>query len=320
MTYVPLMDGVEAVMRAPAEPGPARGHLAEPHVFTPLEGKHTSPDIDHGSTSWKTAIAAVCRFSPEVFELVMLDLVRHPNLTSSNIVRADIVHDSAKQVNRGDHPDFGVGSEYTAIFDSTAYEASGWHCDRRLVRRLIPRNQQRDRILEQTCIFLSRIADDSIGSLVVYIPHVMRAEEMPHYHPAVKQLAFHHSYPRNPSPLGPGKDAGRVSVSYEYFDSNQSLDDTRLDRTALKLLQTVHKHGEGQLTGYEKRVHHDQIIPQKRYQDTYARLKAKYGKQLTTTWVEVTDPVKHVFEDIGIAAFLVELWDDMYSRPVTVDA
>nr|OQO24733.1 hypothetical protein B0A51_08804 [Rachicladosporium sp. CCFEE 5018] len=148
----------------------------------------------------------------------------------------------------------------------------------------------------------------------------MRAGDMPHYHPAVRQLAFHHSCPRNPSPLGPGLVASKISLSYEYFDSKQSPNDTRLDRTALKLLQTVHKHGEGQLTGYEKRVHHDQIIPQKRYQDTYARLKAKYGKQLTTSWVEVTDPVKHVFEDIGIAAFLIELWDDMYHRPVTVNA
>ncbi|KAK6432704.1 tRNA(Ser) Um(44) 2'-O-methyltransferase [Oleoguttula sp. CCFEE 5521] len=304
------MDGAEAAMRAPAEPGSVSGHLAEPHVFTPLEGKHTLPDIDHGNNSWTTALAALCRFPPEVFEVVMLDLVRHPKLTSSNIVRADIIHDSAEQVHREDHPDLSVGT----------YEASGWHCDRYLVRRLIPRNQQRDRLLEQTCLFLSRDTENNTESLVIYIPHVMRAEDMPHYHPTVKQLAFHHSYPRNPSPLGPGKDAGKISLSYAYFDSNQSLDDTRLDRTALKLLQTVHKHGEGQLTGYEKRVHHDQIIPQKRYQDTYARLKAKYGKQLTTSWVEVTDPVKHVFEDIGIAAFLIELWDDTYHRPVTADA
>jgi tRNASer (uridine44-2'-O)-methyltransferase len=75
----------------------------------------------------------------------------------------------------------------------------------------------------------------------------------------------------------------------------------------------VHKHGQGQLLGYEKRVHLDQLIPQKRYQDTYARLKTKYGRHLAEEWVEVTDPGKHVFEDIGIAAFLIELWRDMYS-------
>ena len=89
-------------------------------------------------------------------------------------------------------------------------------------------------------------------------------------------------------------------------------------REALKLLQTVHKHGQGQLAGYEKRVHLDQIIPQKRYQDTYARLKAKYGRKLSEAWVEVTDPGKHVFEDLGIAAFLLELWEDMYATPELV--
>ncbi len=54
------------------------------------------------------------------------------------------------------------------------------------------------------------------------------------------------------------------------------------------------------------------MIPQKRYQDTYARLKAKHGRHLSETWVEVTDPGKHVFEDLGIAAFLIELWRDWY--------
>jgi len=33
---------------------------------------------------------------------------------------------------------------------------------------------------------------------------------------------------------------------------------------------------------------------------------------LSECWVEVTDPGKHVFEDIGIAAYLIELWRDMY--------
>jgi tRNASer (uridine44-2'-O)-methyltransferase len=64
-------------------------------------------------------------------------------------------------------------------------------------------------------------------------------------------------------------------------------------------------------------VHHDQLIPQKSYQDTYARLKTKYGRRLVENWVEVTDPSKHVFEDLGIAAFCLELWRGMYEVPAT---
>jgi tRNASer (uridine44-2'-O)-methyltransferase len=41
-------------------------------------------------------------------------------------------------------------------------------------------------------------------------------------------------------------------------------------------------------------------------------LKTKYAKKVITDWVEVTDPAKHVFEDLGIAAFMIELWSDMY--------
>jgi tRNASer (uridine44-2'-O)-methyltransferase len=59
-------------------------------------------------------------------------------------------------------------------------------------------------------------------------------------------------------------------------------------------------------------VHLDQLIPQKQYQDTYTALKIKYGKQLADQWVEVTDPGKHVFEDIAIAAYLIELWREVY--------
>ncbi|KAI9887460.1 MAG: tRNA(Ser) Um(44) 2'-O-methyltransferase [Watsoniomyces obsoletus] len=66
------------------------------------------------------------------------------------------------------------------------------------------------------------------------------------------------------------------------------------------------------MNGYTKRVHHDIIIPQSRYQNTYTRLKANHAKRFIENWKEVTDPVKHVFEDLGIAAFLIELWGEMY--------
>ena len=69
------------------------------------------------------------------------------------------------------------------------------------------------------------------------------------------------------------------------------------------------------MNGYIKRVHHDQIVPQQRVQDTYTRLKARHAKRLCDNWAEKTDSSKHAFEDLSIAAFLIELWKDMY-RPV----
>jgi tRNASer (uridine44-2'-O)-methyltransferase len=66
-----------------------------------------------------------------------------------------------------------------------------------------------------------------------------------------------------------------------------------------------------------KRVHHDVILPQATVQNTYARLKAKYARNMIASWVEATDPTKHVFEDLGIAAFLIELWNEMYASGTT---
>ena len=57
---------------------------------------------------------------------------------------------------------------------------------------------------------------------------------------------------------------------------------------------------------------HDQVISQERFQNLYAVLKGKYAKGLIQGWMESTDSSKHVFEDLGIAAFLIELWKDMY--------
>ncbi|KAL8990623.1 MAG: hypothetical protein Q9169_008081 [Polycauliona sp. 2 TL-2023] len=91
----------------------------------------------------------------------------------------------------------------------------------------------------------------------------------------------------------------------------------RLQRTAVHLLSTIHKHGHNALDGYTKRVHHDQLISQQRVQDTYTRLKATHAKRLQEQWVEQTDSSKHVFEDLSIAAFLMELWKDMYRSGIS---
>ncbi|KAF2212421.1 hypothetical protein CERZMDRAFT_20251, partial [Cercospora zeae-maydis SCOH1-5] len=287
---------------------------------------------------WHTVLECPCTFPTDVFNTVMLNLIKNPNITSSHLFRADIFYDS--ETDHSFNPDdtsdpYRDGLVGHMRNDLQPIRASwpDFRLERTIVRQLIPRNPQLDKPIVQTCHVFEQYRGEGEEAeqrqVVLYIPHVLKLEDMPFYHPTVSQLAFLHTWRRS-SPRSPAqeiKDAtssehsnvessespGTLALLYRLFPDE--ILTTKLSRTALKLLQTIHKHGQGQLAGYEKRVHHDQIIPQKRYQDTYTRLKAKYGRHLSEKWVEVTDPGKHVFEDIAIATFLIELWSDMYAAP-----
>ncbi|KAK5693248.1 tRNA(Ser) Um(44) 2'-O-methyltransferase [Elasticomyces elasticus] len=278
--------------------------------FSPRDRKNSACDVVLPDELWMTVLHAHCTFPPDIFQEVMLNIIKNPNVLSSQLFRADIFYDSGEH--EGGHDKANqLLKQMKAEYRPIDYPLPGYERTRTIVRQLIPRNPQLDRPLVQTCHFFQRLTDNDETSVVLYIPHVENSAEMPFYHPKVSKLAFLHKWQlSNDGRLSPGM----LSVSYTLFSDANELT-TKLERTALRLLETVHKHGKGQLAGYEKKVHLDRIIPQKRYQDTYTTLKAKYGRQLSEQWVEVTDPGKHVFEDIGIAAFLIELWRDMYAVP-----
>ena len=178
---------------------------------------------------------------------------------------------------------------------------------------------------------------ESSGDVVIYVPHVERLDEIPYYHPRVQALAFLYNYSGKcpevidevadtsseqeggtgllsiysaPFPAQPERSSQPRSITHQ--ESARPKHDERLQRTFNNLLNTIHRHGTGCLQGYTKRVHHDLVIPQRRFQNTYTRTKVKYASHVAQNWREVTDPTKHVFEDLGIAAWLMELWRDMY--------
>lgn len=295
---------------------------SDPSKFNPIDRTNTTPDIETPDEAWTTILESPCTYGASIFEEIMLNFIKNPNVTSSFLFRADILYDS--------HPEQptlnGTEDDQKNLLESNdkprPFELPGWTQDRVIVRLLIPRNQQLDRPLTQTCTLLSKSTPDDLQEhLVVYIPHADSPDDIPFYHPRIDKLAFHHTFrptmkPANPQPDRHEPGLGSLSISYKPFTSSPEID-SKLHRTGLKLLQTIDKHGQGQQGGYKKRVHHDQVIPQKEYQDTYARLKTKYGRRLVESWVEVTDPAKHVFEDLGIAAFCLELWRQMYEVPDT---
>jgi tRNASer (uridine44-2'-O)-methyltransferase len=265
-------------------------------VFTPeVVVPGSLPSIEQKSgKAWTPVYRHGCSFPPEIFREVMLNLIRNPNINSNHLFRADISLDCPFS------HDFKLESSICPRIE----HFKGFDLRTVMVRTMIPRNIVVDRPLDQTCLLYEQATDSGeILSLVIYLPHISSAAESPFYHPSVHGIGFLHMF-------DPQKQEGMVSIHYSFFESEpQSV---KLERTAQHLLSVLYKHGQGLANGYVKRVQHDIILPQAKVQNTYARLKAKYARSLSQSWVETTDPGKHVFEDLGIAAFLIELWADMY--------
>ncbi|PTB70481.1 DUF1613-domain-containing protein [Trichoderma citrinoviride] len=285
--------------------------------FQPSEIPPGTPAFFHDAANrtWVPLYSHACSFGPDIFVDKMMNLIKNPNLNSSWLFRADILYDEAKATTHSSSNSCSATS--AAIRDMTL--------ERTLVRRLIPRNERRDKPLEQTCLFYKSAtprdfavvgslesgqegmsgseSPASLSTLVIYMPHSPSADALPFYHPKVQGIAHLHQWDQS------GK--GTISIHFLPYPEHP-VTDARLQRTAYHLLEIIDKHGHGAAEGYVKRVNHDVVIPQDRFQNRYALLKSKYARRLVDSWAEKTDPTKHVFEDLGIAAFLIELWNDMY--------
>ncbi|KAH7116825.1 hypothetical protein B0J11DRAFT_537648 [Dendryphion nanum] len=300
-----------------------RGDLFEPSDLSnePCIKSDLPPEV------WTIVQSTPANFTPHYFLEVSRNLLENPNLTASHLSRAELSYQSFTDASynpSAQHPhDLAsivkhMKTDHQPIL--VANEIPGYSLEWTVVRKLIPRNPKLDEPLIQTCHLLTStdqvVVTNQDGSeetieaeryLVIYLPHVTDPIEIPFYHPKVRALAILYSYQATALV---GQPLGTLSLYYHLFPEYPL--DNRLSRTALKMLEIIHKHSRGRMAGYQKRVHHDVVIPQKPFQDTYAYLKGKYAKGLIDNWVEQTPAEKHVFEDLGIAAFLIELWTDMY--------
>ena len=325
-------------------PKPAKPQPATTTTPTPAAEKLSpydltkAPTVSSGLPSelWAIVQSAPASFTPSYFLDVSRNLLENPNLTASHLARAELSYTSFTDASF--NPQATTPLELAGIVKHLKPEhrprllsggIEGYVLEWTVVRKMIPRNPKLDDSMVQTCHLFTSKEDVSVKSadgtettvkaeryMVVYLPHIDNPEDIPYYHPKVRSLAILYTYfPDHDVSTAPLESPGLLSIYFDLFASHPL--DNRLERTALKLLEIIHKHSRGRQAGYKKRVHHDQIIPQKPFQDTYAYLKGKYAKQLIDGWVEQTPPDKHVFEDLGIAAFLIELWIDMYGAATT---
>ncbi|KIY71797.1 DUF1613-domain-containing protein, partial [Cylindrobasidium torrendii FP15055 ss-10] len=238
------------------------------------------PLVSLDDSNWTSVLYAFADFPKEVFLTAALDLIQHPEYNSTLILRSEELSDL----------DHDLPTTIPKIQNHTPVRC--------IHRRLLPRRPGRDDPLEQLCTLYAP-HDDDTPTLLVLTP---LGTPLPYYHPAVAHIAFRwiNTVPKRTLHVD------TIPLPGTPLDTN-----SRLYRTSLALLDTVHRYMWGAMTNYKKRVHHDVLIPRELYQDRYIQMREKY-KHLVNDWQEATDPLKHVFEDIGIATYLILLWESTY--------
>lgn len=225
-----------------------------------------------------------------------------------------------------------------------AVEIEGLELSKTVVLTLIPRNLNLDKPMDQTCHFYRGTVSSSTPGktverlLYIRFPHIDSVEDMPFYHPRIRGVAFMYDFERDEEKdlsEEHTRDSGQGTLSLHIlpFPASDGFDPfpTRLERTLQALLSTQirlarntkPKPSTGSFQpgsagpGKEQvddtyNPFQDNLIPRHLIQNTYTRLKLTYAQHLCQEWVESTEPSKHVFEDLAITAFLIELWRNMY--------
>jgi tRNASer (uridine44-2'-O)-methyltransferase len=257
-----------------------------PLVVTPLH-QGAVPSLESTDKGpWLPVARCSFPFGLDVFFLALEDIIRHPERNSSSILRADILEDDTSP-------------------EDPPIKFDGFEPASRIIRRRLMPKRPFDGPLSQDCVFFKQSTDSSkcTGGIVAMLPE--QVAQLPFYHPKVAGIAF--SLWLQDQGGGVGADSVH-SLRIDYFphggfpfperissDEPTLPTSSRLYRTALALLDSVHQHGHGLSVGYEKRVHHDLIVPRETYQDLYLEMKARWS-WVIDKWVENTDSSKHVFE------------------------
>lgn len=294
---------------------------------------------------WVSIITAPAYAPLQSWLTVMQSLIRHPERNSSNILRADILAETPagssnvsemegargweKQwtirralLPRRPNLDWKMEQDCSLFYRfrgaaTTLVEQQHEHQD--------DREEEDAEVEEAVVVYTPLIGDASHPKMAISEAAPVTTGQpppsesyVPFYHPKVRALAFHYLRSANhPSTLNDDDNEtfGQLSISLIPFPPTPAFPPThRLSRVGLSLLTTLHMHTWGDLHSYQKRVHHDTIIPRSLYQDLYLSLKTKYAAELIAGWKEATDPAKHVFEEMGIAAFLIGLWTLSYHQ------
>jgi tRNASer (uridine44-2'-O)-methyltransferase len=186
-----------------------------PKQWSPVTLTGGNPDkkeVGRLQTPWQYIISNAAPYPADLFAHITRQLILHPERNSKNIRRADILSDT--------DADLDIPRD---VFPGIA----GMICTRTIRRQLMPRNPNLDPELEQTCR-LYALEGESFHSLVTYHSHYVESVGVPYYFPDVLGIAFE-LY------------EGNVYLAYLPLPETSCVSD-RLQRVALNLLMTIHRH------------------------------------------------------------------------------
>lgn len=225
---------------------------------------------------WIRIISCSAPFSLLDFEKVMQLLIAEPNIVSPAILRAEVISDTDIESQRTILPNFEI--------------------QRTILRKILPKQPEKDcEIIQRICIITENdkmtVEHDALdGFNELQLP-----EKLPYFYPKFKKFRYVYN-------------DSQVSIDVIPFNGMESLvSEFRMIQIWTRIIKHLHRFGRGMRDGYQKKVHHDLLVPKIAYQDLYYTLKQKY-KHWVVDWPEETDPAKFVYEDVSIATWLILLW------------
>lgn len=176
-----------------------------------------------------------------------------------------------------------------------------------IVRRLVPRRPDKDRVLVEHIQRIMLNGATGMGVTFQPIPEQSggmdtgydTADDLPFYYPKVRAYGYFY-------------DPKDEVLSIHVVPLNQGITSSgardKMEQVWARLLHTLFKWLCNAARGYRKRVHHDQLVDKETYQACYQGYRERHAKRWLRDWTESTDPRKFIFEDLGIAAWLACLW------------
>ena len=271
--------------------------------------------------SWSSIIYQPHHLSSQRFIDSCLELVRNPNIDTNPLIHSDVLYDSYSNDFTGRRICLQEEEQKTSeLLRSLNGDSPGYKIWRMLLRRLTPHDVQLGQSIIQSVIFLSsdtqpKGSNQGNGdrNLVMFIPHVPTLKELPIYIPQVRAYAYSHFCPSYPVSEAQTTDQpGAISILFIIPPLGL---DGRLVKWSHDLLSAVERGSQSRLVKVDVQGNSGTLPPKDQVLDRYTKLKERHVKRLLDDWVEPAEPSKRIYEDLSTAAFLLELWDQMYEMP-----